>query len=189
MIASPRETLSALYGSYRLARLDPSGLDYFNPTIDGFWRSFFAAVLIAPVYLFLLLIRHSKFTEDVSLFRFLGLETIAYVIAWVTFPLVMVYVAKAFERGEYYIRFIVAYNWAAVLQNALYLPIGILGSSGLITQDNANALGLVALTFILIYNGFIARTALNISMGAAAGLVGLDFLISVFINAMADGVL
>ncbi|NQU61672.1 MAG: hypothetical protein HQ512_11130 [Rhodospirillales bacterium] len=189
MIPTLREIVSALYGAYRLARFDPSGLDYFDQSIAGFWRSFFAAVLIAPVYLFLLMIRYSKFTEDVWLFRFLAIETIVYVIAWVTFPLAMVYLAKAFEREEFYIRFIVAYNWAGVLQNAIYLPIGILGTAGLVSLDNANAMGLVALSLILIYNGFIARTALNVSVGAAAGLVGLDFLISVFLNAMADGVL
>ena len=44
------EVLGALYGAYRLARIDPAGMTYFNLSFEGFWRSFFAAVLVAPAY-------------------------------------------------------------------------------------------------------------------------------------------
>ena len=56
-MVTSREVVAALYGAYRLARFDPSGLALFDATIAGFSRSFFAAVLVAPVYLVLLLIR------------------------------------------------------------------------------------------------------------------------------------
>ena len=42
------EVLRSLYGAYRLAFLDQSGMAHFNLSVDGFWRSFFAAVLVAP---------------------------------------------------------------------------------------------------------------------------------------------
>jgi len=50
-VPSAREMMYALYGAYRLARFDAGGMRYFDASIDGFWRSFFAAVLIAPFYL------------------------------------------------------------------------------------------------------------------------------------------
>ena len=40
---SLREVFTALYGAYRLARLDAGGLKYFDITDQGFWRSFFCS--------------------------------------------------------------------------------------------------------------------------------------------------
>lgn len=51
------EIATALYGAYRLARLDPQGMQYFDLSIGGFWRSFFAAVLMAPFFALLILLQ------------------------------------------------------------------------------------------------------------------------------------
>ena len=50
MIPSTTEIAYAFYGAWRLAHLDASGLKYFDTSLDGFWKSFFAAVLVAPAY-------------------------------------------------------------------------------------------------------------------------------------------
>jgi hypothetical protein len=181
-----REIIRSLYGAYRLARIDPSGLDFFETTVAGFWRSFFAAVIIAPFYLVLLMIRYADLSNQTPTFRFFAIETVAYVIAWLAFPVIMWKVAQAFDRSRHFLRFMVAYNWAAVLQNALYLPIVTLGTAGLLAAPTANALALLAVSLIVVYTWFITRTALDLGGGQAAGIVGLDFLISVFINAVAE---
>ena len=181
-----REVIQSLYGAYRLARIDPSGLDFFETTQAGFWRSFFAAVIVAPFYLILLMIRYSALQDQVSAVRFYAIETITYVIAWLFFPVVVWTVIQAFDRGQHFIRYIVAYNWAAVLQNALYLPIVILGTAGLLSPMAANVLALFALSLIVVYTWFITRTALDVAMGQAAGIVGMDFFISIVINAIAE---
>ena len=49
----------ALAGSLRLARGEPTGLSYFDRSLDGFWRSFRAAVICYPLYLLLLSMRVS----------------------------------------------------------------------------------------------------------------------------------
>lgn len=188
-MVTSREVVTALYGAYRLARFDPSGLDFFDATIAGFWRSFFAAVLVAPVYLLLLLIRYAQLAEQISPFRFFAIEVIAYVIAWVAFPLIMASLARTLGRDAFFIRYIVAYNWGAVLQNALYLPIAMLATGGLLAGPSANALGFLALSLILVYVWFITRTALEVAGGIAAAIVGLDFLLSIFINGYAEGML
>ncbi len=36
---SAQEATTALYGALRLARFDPSGMDFFEQTKTGFWRS------------------------------------------------------------------------------------------------------------------------------------------------------
>ena len=40
--------IRSIYGAWRLALLDPSGLNWFDVSIEGFWRSFFAAAIVAP---------------------------------------------------------------------------------------------------------------------------------------------
>lgn len=186
-MVTAREVVTALYGAYRLARFDPSGLAFFDATIAGFWRSFFAAALVFPVYLLLLLIRYAQLVDTVSPFRFFAVEVIAYVIAWLAFPVIMASLARTIDREAFFIRYIVAYNWGAVLQNSLYLPIAILATSGLLAGSSANVLGLLALCLIIIYVWFITRTALEVAGGMAAGIVGMDFLLSILINGFAEG--
>jgi hypothetical protein len=186
---SSRDVLTALYGAFRLARFDPSGLDFFEQTETGFWRSFFAAVLVAPFYLILTSVRYSGLTETVPFVRFLAIEMIAYVIAWAAFPLLMASLTRSLDREAHYIRYIVAYNWAAVWQNALYMPVALLSVSAVLSAANVNVLGLLALGLIVIYVWFVTKTALEVSGGMAAGIVGIDFFLSILINTFATGIL
>lgn len=181
------ETFRSLYGAWRLAHFDSDGLKYFNSTIGGFWRSFFAAVLVAPLYLLLLALRYQADYGDVPAFRFFSIEGLAYVIAWLTFPVVMINIVAALDRRESFIRFIVAYNWASVLQNALYLPIIILAVGGVLGEAASGFLSLAVLVWVLTYGWFITRSALDISNSAAAAIVGLDFLLSILISTIIDG--
>ena len=183
------ETLRALYGAYRLARLDAGGMAYFDASIGGFWRSFFAAVVVAPFYALLIEMRYRTGVVEAAAARFAAVEIIAYVIAWVAFPLAMVSVARVLEREERYLGYIVAYNWAAVLQNALYLPIAMIGVAGGVGAGSANAAGLVALFLILGYSWFVARTALAVAAGTAAAVVALDLVLGVVINSVAESML
>ena len=65
--------------------------------------------------------------------------------------------------------------------------VAILATAGLLANDSANFLGLLALGLIMYYAWFITRTALGIQAGMAAGIVGLDFLLSILINTVATG--
>lgn len=179
---SLNETVRSLYGALRLARFDSEGLNFFNQTIPGFWRSFFAAVLVFPPYLIVLLLRHQGAYGDVSALRFYSIEILAYVIAWLAFPVVMISIAAAIDRQRFFVRYIVAYNWAGVLQNALYLPVVILTLAGGLGESASGTLSLAILGWVLAYGWFITRTALDIPASAAAGIVGLDFLLSILIN-------
>ncbi len=186
---SAREAATSLYGAYRLARFDARGMTYFETSLAGFWRSFYAAVIVAPVFAVLLLMRYAAGGAAVDGVRFAAVEAIAYVIAWVAFPLVMVSLARVLDREERYLGYIIAYNWAAVLRNAFYMPVVMLGVTGTVPAETARTLGLIALSVVLVYTWFITWTALNVSAGTAAALVALDFVLSVFINAVASAML
>jgi len=182
------EMLNGLYGAYRLLRLDPRGMAFFNISEEGFWNSFKAAAIVFPLFSLLILVRYATDTIATPLWRYISIETIAYVIGWIAFPVVMAGVCRQYQRADRYVGFVTAYNWAAVLQNAIYLPIAILSVSGRITTGGG-LLVLVTMAVIIVYNWFIAKTALEISAPAAAGVVIIDFIVSFAINMYAEALL
>ncbi len=180
------EIVTSIYGAYRLARLDPNGMSFFDTSVGGIWRSFFAAVLIAPFYAVLLAVRFPFEGGDVDPSRFALAEGVAYVISWVAYPVVMASLTQIMGCLERFPAYLVAYNWSMVLQNALFLPIGLLGATGAISADAASFLWLVALVAILVYIWFIARTALKLPPFTCAAIVMLDIALSFLISATAD---
>jgi hypothetical protein len=184
-----QEAILSLYGAWRFAHGDAKAIAYFNDSIAGFWRSFTAALIVAPLYGLLLLVRHQGAMAHVPGVRFAAIEMIAYAIAWLAFPVLMASFVKTLDRNRFYVRYIVVYNWTAVLQNGLYLPIAILAAADLIGNAVANTLGIIALGVVVVYVWFVARVALEISPAQAAGVISLDFLLSILINAVAEGML
>ncbi len=184
-----KEAASSLYGAYRLARLDPGGLAYFDTSVGGFWRSFSAAVFVAPLYAALLAIRYDAGLVDAPPGRYAALEFLFYVISWVLYPVLMATVTNFLDRRDRFIGYIVAYNWAAVWQNLVYLPLAMLTVSGVLSPQFGSLLGLVILGLILAYLWVIARAALDVPAFTAGGLVAFDLLLSIVVSQTLDGVL
>jgi hypothetical protein len=170
-----REASSGLFGAYRLALRDAGGLRFFDASLAGFWQSFYAAALVAPAYVLLLIVRYTTEMAPLNPIRYAAVNAISYVIAWVAFPLVMFYVSALFDRQQHYLRYIVAYNWAQVLQNALVLPIAIVERLGWVSP----VFSLAAMILVLLYSGFIARVALDVPWLTVVGIVLLDWLLGV----------
>ena len=185
LITAPiSEILSSMYGAYRLARGDKRGLDYLNISYVGFWQSFTAAMLIIPPFTLLLCVRYFVTDNDINLLRFASVHTIAYVIGWVAFPLLIFYLNNIFNSGQRYIRYIVAYNWASVLQNLVYLPFIILIEANLLRGSITTVIGLSLLGLMLLYNWYITKTALELSNSFACVLVCIDFTLSILLNSI-----
>jgi hypothetical protein len=186
---TPRDVLYGLYGAFRLACLDRGGARYFDKSLDGFWRSFFAAAIVLPLYIVLLALRFGEPGLTQNPFRYLSIEMIAYVTAWVAFPLAALPLTRLFDKEDKYLGFIVAYNWASVLQNAIYLPIAMIVVTQLLPAAYANFISFVALGFIMAYTWFIARMMLDVSAGAAVAMVGMDLILSILIRTFAEGMM
>ena len=75
--------------------------------------------------------------------RVVAAELIGYAAMWVTFPLLLVSVARLIDRGPKIWGAISVYNWLSVLAIALQLPIAIAVYSG-ISVDWGDRLGLLA---------------------------------------------
>jgi hypothetical protein len=180
---SQEEVLRSIYGAYLLARMDQSGMGQFNLSVDGFWRSFFAAVLVAPGYALLVTQDLVVRPEEVSPFWAFLIEALAYGIGWAAFPLVAIGLTHAFGLSRNYTAMIIAANWAAVIQIGLFLvAIGL----GLVLSGLGGLIVTVITGAILFYQWFVIRTALQATGGIALVFVLVDLIVNSMINLIAE---
>jgi len=177
VIPSLSEIAYALYGAWRLARLDPGGMGYFDRSIAGFWKSFFAALLVAPGHILLLVIEFDQAELTAPVLRIVAVLVIIYVLSWTVFPLVMHYLTQNMNRAAEYTGLIVANNWAQVIQILLLCPVTAIARSDLLPGGLGGMLWFAAFCAILYYSWFIIRTALRISGPAATGVVAFAFVL------------
>jgi hypothetical protein len=181
--AAWQEARLALAGTLRLAVGDRSALACFDRTLDGFWRSFRAAVICYPLYLVLLAMRVSVAEWQRSGgWRIVIVETIGYVIAWVAFPLLMVNVTRWIGRAYRFFDFMVPYNWCQVPQSLLFVLVGIESGSGLLSANASETIDVVAAVATLVYEWYIARIALETTGSAAGFVVLVDLVLGVFLS-------
>ena len=174
-----REISLGLFGAWRLAHLDPRGMEYFERSAEGFWRSFWAAALMAPAYALIVVLELLSRATTAHPLRIVAIEVTGYAILWTAFPLAAWYLVSALGKQERFFGYIVAYNWANVLQIGLALPITALDASGGLPTAVMSVVIFAATAAVLFYQYFIARTALDVDMPVAAALVVMDFMLSV----------
>lgn len=184
-MVSLRDLLAAIYGALRLARLDASGLAFFDNTVESFWRSFWAAAVVAPGYILILGLHMLRQPED-DPWRYMAVQTIAYVIGWVAFPLAMVYISRLLDREDKLFRYIAAYNWFHLVRTAVLVPLALLSATGL-PEEGLAFLSLIVLAALLMYDWFIASRALEIDPMFAGGLVMIDLFLGFMIDGVARG--
>jgi len=177
------EVRLAVGGALRLALGDRSGLGSFDTSIEGFWRSFRAAAIVYPLYL-LLRITPAQWASG-SLVRILLVETIAYVIAWTAFALLMLQLSRMFGRERDYLPFMVVYNWSQLPMTALVTMIALSRASGVFPPAVTQFAELAATVAVLVYEWYIARVALGATGPQAALVVILDVLLGSVIGRVA----
>jgi hypothetical protein len=174
MVPRLSEITDALRGAIQLAQLDATGLRYFDRTAGGFWRSFFAAILIAPVRA-VLIVLSGEVPSGIGLARAIAVETIAYAVSWLIYPFAMLLAVDLLKRRERFFDYMVPYNWANVPAAGLFL---IVAATGFVLPDRVYLfVSLMAFVSVLIYQWFIARVGLVVSATAAVALVLLDLVL------------
>jgi hypothetical protein len=179
------EVRLAMRGVLLLAQLDRRGFDWFDRSLEGFWRSYAAAFIALPIYAALLLLRAPSALEMPSDWL---VEAISYAVRWGAFALVMVPVADMLGQGRRYFDMMVPYNWAAVPEVGLLLVTTIVGLSETLPGPLVDGLEFVALFSVLVFKGFIIKAGLGISTATAATLILGDVTLSFLVDRIADGI-
>lgn len=181
---SRAEIAAGLTGAWQLARRQPQGLDFFDRTPRGFFRSFWAAALALPAAL-ALDVFDGVFSGPAGLLLPLVVQVIAAVIDAVAFPLAMATVTRELGRAERYVTFVVAYNWSSLLRMMAFFAVALLTH----VAPQAHVLLLAVLVLLLIYEAYVVHVALDVPPPVAAAVVLLDVLIDALVGMSAHGLM
>ena len=171
------EFRSAVGGALRLARFDPQAFNAFNRTLEGFWHSFFAAVIVGPLQLLLSFEIAGNSGGAAQIGDDWPLGLLAFIVHWLAFPVVMLSAVDWLDRRHRYFVFMVALNWSNLVQVGLLLLVYSPAAAMLLPAPMLRLVGSVAVAYILVYEWFIAKIGLDISGGRAVAIVLLDSLI------------
>lgn len=172
-------------GAWQIMLGRPEGINRLDTSLEGFWRSFAALVLVAPFAALSIvseqpLMPVSGVAEPITA-GLVALYGIALVVDWFSFPLVFALVAHPFGFGSRYVPFIVARNWASVIIAAMVSIVYVLSLLGVLPPAAMPYAVLVATGVALRFSYVIARTTLAIGVAMALPIVILDFLLSLVV--------
>jgi hypothetical protein len=179
-----RQFAWAMTGVGQLLRFRRDAFVFFEATPAGFWRSFWAAILILPVWI-LVLVDQAAALNHPSPVSFLLAQMVGYAVSWLAYPLLMVKIGDFLDRWPRYYSYMVAYNWFQVLQAVAWFPLVFL-------VDAKAPAGLVAIVWLsthgvlMTYSWFIAKRGLMIDGFAAGAIVAIDLLLSMIIDRIAE---
>jgi len=178
------EVRRSLRGAIQLARGDPDGLKQFNATLEGFWNSLTAAVIVLPGHAFIIWLSYQAVPAEASTGRILLAEAIAYVIQWTALQLALFYYCHWIGRGERFFVTAVSINWADVPLMVATLGITVLILGGLPGSFGAFLLVMLPIAYLF----YVAKVALQASFLAAIGPVGIAFVIGHLVRLATTGI-
>lgn len=188
------ETVRSLTGAWELFLDRPGAMRHFDVSVDGFWRSFAAVVLVVPSYAFAVLAERTMVAAldpaapVQGAAAFVVQNAVGLGLDWVALPVILALLARPLGIARRYPAFIVARNWGAVIAAVPFGAVGLLIVLGLVGGEVANLLMFAALILVLRYTYLIARRALDVGLGFAIGIVVLDFVVSLTIGLALDAV-
>ncbi len=173
-IPTRQEIANNLNGAWLLVKHDRGGVNWLDGSVDGFWKSFYAAVLLAPFYMLMLWLARYSMATEADLTAVFLIEAVAYVGAWMFWPMVASEICRFLDPTMDARTYIVGCNWSEVWIMALRLPLLTLAVSGIFSDGAYVILSLIAMIAVIYYRYIIARETLPAATPVAAGLAITD---------------
>jgi hypothetical protein len=186
-VITASEISRSLTGAWWLFLGRPDAMRQFDTSSDGFWRSFQAIVLVAPVYALTAtadwraLGAAAPEGAEIGTGVFWASKAIVLALDWAALPTVLALLGGFLGIKQRYGAFVVARNWSTVLAVLPFGATALLDLLGLLPGDAIILPSLIALGFALRVSYMVARTALAFPFDMAVGLVAFDFLLSLAI--------
>ncbi len=139
--------------------------------LGDFWRSFRAAVVAFPLSLLMLALVPHGFEMTG---RLIAADIVGYICTWTAFPLIMVYMADRMLVFPHYWRFVIATNWANLLQSAVFTVVVLVNAAAFLPEPISAMLFMAAWFWILLFKWRLARHGLGIKHFPAVAIVLLD---------------
>jgi hypothetical protein len=168
----------AARGLWRLLQFDPSGLEYFDRSIGGFWRSFRVALLIAPLYALLIPYKLEMIKPTAGWQQIILVEILTYIVAWFLYPTVAYELCRWMDRRAEYPGYIAVYNWSTTILVGAVSLAWLPTLAGITAADASDVLGFLIYHLFYVYLWYLARVAVRIDPFSAFGLILVDYVLS-----------
>lgn len=183
-----QEIARSLQGAWLLLFNRPEGLQWFDQSIEGFWRSFRVVFLLLPLFWISSMAEKKLILEATDLYvetftdadywlsqlTVLGLD-------WIALPLLMAALAGPLGISRGYVPFVVARNWTSLLAAIPYVLTAILYLVGIIPSEIMVLLSIATLLVVLWYRFNVTRLTLQAGIGLTLGVVVLDLILSLVV--------
>ena len=190
-IAYVRRSIDAVV---RLALRDSQALSLLDMTADGFYRSFVAMIVAAPLYagfvggvfkrLIKLAIANGHRLEPAELefgTRDLVLEIVRYALLWLIFPVTALVVLRFLNQTARYSAMVIAYNWSAIIVMLLFnVPLALFGL-GIAAPFPTLLLLFTVFGFALYYRFFLGVATLHAGSSTAMAVAAINALLTFYI--------
>lgn len=175
----------AMTGSVMLMTGNSAGLAQFDLSVDGFWRSFQAAIVTAPAYALLLVAQPHRGGEvGLGGWQLATSGALTFVFGWLLFPLIALVLCRYYDLSQRYVTLIVAVNWTAVPQIMVFLLAVLLSLA--LPAPIATLLLLMTTVAVMYIQWFVIRTALATNALTAIGFLVLDIILNQTLQTFID---
>lgn len=182
--------MTGFYATWRIGLRDPRAISWIDDSIPGVWKSFFAAVLVAPYYAITTWLHlPQEIPDSISLPTLISVEAICYILSWLVFPLLVHSFCQITHREYVFRRFLAALNWSTLVQVVVLLPITLLDTTQIVPQDWLDSLFLAVGLLLYVYLGMIVHDTLKVPAIAIAGIVACGILIDIALLALGNNIL
>ena len=190
------EITKSINGAWRIARMDQNALNYFNMSIEGFWRSFLAVLIVVPLYVVFLVLNLGQLSgmelhvgSATPTDFYVAIKLAAHILGWLAFPVVMIPISRLMDLSQSYVPYIIVWNWSNVLVMAVILPAVLLFPPSAQSGQSAKLILMAAQITVLFYGYLVARAGLQCKILTAIGVVMLDLLLGLLFNLLAGRLL
>lgn len=171
--------IQSLTGAWQLIKLNPRAMDYFDTSAESYWKSFWAIIVVAPVFFLSLNLNFGPAVEAGHQVSFLA-HVLNYLLQLPLMALVMIFFTRFLRIEANYAPMIIAYNWLWVVSNYIILPLSLLLSLDIIpVRVGGVIIAVVALYLELMVAWFMFKHALKISTWLAIGVTLFESLFSI----------
>jgi hypothetical protein len=174
----------AMTGVYRLGLQDAKGLSWFEMTADGFFRSFWAIGLSAPLYLYSVMgtMRAAQAMPDldgkpISLSIFILLHALFFLGSCFGFLIAMIPLSRMLDLQGRYAGFAIAHNWGTLAYHVAAIVPVLAFALGVVNAADAIYLWLIAVGLTCYLRFAIISQTMNAPWPIAAALALTDLLI------------
>jgi hypothetical protein len=195
MIVTADEVNRSFKGTLDLLNSRAEGLEAFDMSERGFWRSFAAIWLTLPAYIVSLAferLRLGMMQPDRNLLDNFWVDLVValgHMANFVALPVAMIWIARRFGLTQRYAPFVIVTNWITVIGLLVLSVPAMLLLLGWATPALASMFSLAFAVVILRLQWFATKATLGLSSLSALGVVMLGIVLNSFIGAAMRGLL